>query len=411
MISIRRRQAELGKARSMPQSQTDITRTTLAMLFIGGLIAASFWVMQPFLPAIVWAITLVIATWPLMTWVQRHVGHRRGLAVLVMCLLLLLVLIVPFWLAVTTVVANVDEIAELVRTILSLRVPPPPDWLAGVPLVGAPLAQAWARITSEGARELAPLLTPYAGELTRWIASAAGSLGSMILQLLLIVAIAAVLYANGEKAAALALRFGRRLSGDRGEMVVRLAGQAIRAVALGVVVTAIAQSVLGGIGLAVAGVPFAPLLSALMFLLCLAQVGPALVLIPAVVWMYFVGNTVWATVLLAFTVPAMTLDNVLRPILIRKGADLPLLLVLAGVIGGLIATGLLGIFLGPTVLAVAYTLLNAWISEVDDPERLGVVPGATPTQVGSHGPMLQDRTAPNNCGARRDVGGPGGADV
>jgi predicted PurR-regulated permease PerM len=225
------------------------------------------------------------------------------------------------------------------------------------------------------------------------------------------VAIAAVLYANGEKAAALALRFGRRLGGDRGEMVVRLAGQAIRAVALGVVVTAIAQSVLGGIGLAVAGVPFAPLLSALMFLLCLAQVGPALVLIPAVVWMYFVGNTVWATVLLAFTVPAMTLDNVLRPILIRKGADLPLLLILAGVIGGLIATGLLGIFLGPTVLAVAYTLLNAWISEVDDPERLGVVPGAIPTQVGSRGPMLQDRTALNNCGARRDVGDPGGADV
>jgi len=358
----------------MPQSQTDITRTTLAVLFIGGLLAASFWVIQPFLPAIVWAITLVIATWPLMTWVQRHVGRRRGLAVLVMCLLLLLVLIVPFWLAVTTVVANLDEIAELVRTVLSLRVPPPPVWLVDVPLVGAPLAQAWGRLTSAGARELAPMLTPYAGEVTRWFASAAGSLGSVILQLLLIVAIAAVLYANGEKGAALALRFGRRLSGDRGEMVIQLAGQAIRAVALGVVVTAVAQSALGGIGLAVAGVPFAPLLSALMFLLCLAQVGPALVLIPAVVWMYFVGDTVWATVLLAFTVPAMTLDNVLRPILIRKGADLPLLLILAGVIGGLIATGLLGIFLGPTVLAVAYTLFNAWISEADDPEPQGTVP-------------------------------------
>ena len=134
-------------------------------------------------------------------------------------------------------------------------------------------------------------------------------------------------------------------------------------------------------------------------------------LIPAVVWMYFVGDTVWATVLLAFTVPSMTLDNVLRPILIRKGADLPLLLILAGVIGGLIATGLLGIFLGPTVLAVAYTLLNAWISEVDDPERLGVVPGAISTQVGSHGPVLQDGTALDNCSARRDVGDPGGADV
>jgi predicted PurR-regulated permease PerM len=106
--------------------------------------------------------------------------------------------------------------------------------------------------------------------------------------------------------------------------------------------------------------------------------------------MYFVGDTVWATVLLAFTVPTMTLDNVLRPILIRKGADLPLLLILAGVIGGLIATGLLGIFLGPTVLAVAYTLLNAWISEVDNQEQVATAPDSIPTQAGGSGPMPQN---------------------
>lgn len=146
-----------------------------------------------------------------------------------------------------------------------------------------------------------------------------------------------------------------------------LAGQAIRGVALGVVVTAVAQSVLGGIGLAVVGLPFAPVLTALMFMLCLAQVGPALVMVPAVVWMYSSRDAVWATVLLVFTIVAMTMDNFLRPILIRKGADLPLLLILAGVIGGLLAMGLLGIFLGPTVLAVAYTLLNAWMVESDKP--------------------------------------------
>jgi len=142
-----------------------------------------------------------------------------------------------------------------------------------------------------------------------------------------------------------------------------LAGQAIRGVALGVVVTAVAQSVLGGIGLAVVGVPFASLLTALMFMLCLAQIGPGLVLIPAVVWMYYSGDALSATVLLAFTIVAITMDNFLRPLLIRRGADLPLLLILFGVIGGLIAFGLLGIFLGPTVLAIAYTLLNAWMGE------------------------------------------------
>ena len=131
--------------------------------------------------------------------------------------------------------------------------------------------------------------------------------------------------------------------------------------------TAVAQSVLGGIGLAVVGLPFAPVLTALMFMLCLAQVGPALVMVPAVVWMYSSRDAVWATVLLVFTIVAMTMDNFLRPILIRKGADLPLPPILAGVIGGLLAMGLLGIFLGPTVLAVAYTLLNAWMVQFDKP--------------------------------------------
>jgi predicted PurR-regulated permease PerM len=349
----------------MPHPHNDLARTTLAVLFIGSAIAASFWIMQPFLPAIVWAMTLVIATWPLMLRVQQNVGNRRGIAVLVMTLALLFVLIAPFWLAISMIVANSDEIADLVRTVLSLRVPPPPDWLAEVPLVGATASKVWLPLTSAGVRDLAPKLTPYAGALTHWFASAAGSLGALFVQFLLTVAIAAIMYAKGEQAAAITLRFGRRLGGERGEMAVHLAGQAIRGVALGVVVTALAQSVMGGIALAVVGVPFASVLTALMFVLCLAQVGPGLVLIPAVVWMYYSGATLWATVLLALAIVAMTMDNFLRPVLIRRGADLPLLLILAGVIGGLLAFGLLGIFLGPTVLAVAYTLLIAWLAEGD----------------------------------------------
>lgn len=165
---------------------------------------------------------------------------------------------------------------------------------------------------------------------------------------------------------AIAVRFGRRLGGDRGEMAVHLAGQAIRSVALGVVVTAVTQSIVAGIGLAIVGLPFAPVLTAVIFVLCLAQLGPALVLIPAVIWMYYAGDPLWGTVLLAFSIVAMTMDNFLRPILIRRGASLPLALILAGVIGGMIAMGLLGIFLGPTVLAISYTLLNAWMAEGDE---------------------------------------------
>jgi predicted PurR-regulated permease PerM len=185
----------------------------------------------------------------------------------------------------------------------------------------------------------------------------------LFLQFLLVVAIAAIMFARGERAAAGVLRFSRRLAGERGETTALLAGHAIRGVALGVVVTAIAQSLLGGLSLAVVGFPFAPVLTAVMFILCLAQVGPGLVLLPAVVWMYWSGETVWGTVLVGFSVVTLTMDNFLRPVLMRRGADLPMLLMFAGVLGGLIAFGLLGIFIGPTVLAVAYTLLNAWIDE------------------------------------------------
>jgi predicted PurR-regulated permease PerM len=139
-----------------------------------------------------------------------------------------------------------------------------------------------------------------------------------------------------------------------------LAGQAIRGVALGVVVTAVVQSLLAGLGLVIAGTPFAAVLTAIIFMLCIAQLGPALVLIPVVIHTYWTGDSAWGTFLLVWSIVVGTLDNFLRPVLIRKGADLPLLLIFAGVIGGLLGFGIVGIFVGPAVLAVSYTLLDDW---------------------------------------------------
>jgi len=365
---------------SIMRRSQDLTRITLAVLFIGSLLVASFWVLQPFLPAIIWAMTLVLATWPVMRWVQSRVGNRRGIAVLVMTLTLLLLVIVPMWAAISLVVGNLDEISGLATTVMTLRVPPPPDWIAELPIIGRRIAEAWGKLTSNGVRELAPRLAPYAGAVTQWFASAAGSVGSMLVHFLLTTAIAAVMYAGGEHAADRAIRFGRKLAGDRGELGIRLTGQAIRSVALGVVVTAVTQSVIAGLGMAIAGVPFTAVLTALIFLLCLIQLGPSLVMAPAVIWMYYSGENFWATILLIFTIVAATIDQFIRPVLIRRGADLPLLLILAGVIGGLVAFGMIGIFIGPAVLAVTYTLLNAWID--DDPE-----PELTPAAIEANVPQ------------------------
>jgi predicted PurR-regulated permease PerM len=187
----------------------DLTRTTLTVLFIGGLLAASIWVMRPFLPAIVWAVTLVITTWPMMLRVQRRLGNGRGLAVVVMTIALLLVLILPCWLAISTIVDNADEIADLTRTVPTLQIPPPPDWLAEVPILGARVTSAWGQLALAGMRDLPSKLTPCTGEMLRWFASAVGSLGGTFLQFLLTVAIAAVMYARGERAAVTVIRFGR----------------------------------------------------------------------------------------------------------------------------------------------------------------------------------------------------------
>ena len=210
-------------------------------------------------------------------------------------------------------------------------------------------------------------LAPHAGAMAKWATSKFGSIGLLFVQFVLTVIIAAVMYAGGETAAAAVKSFSRRLAGPRGESAVELAGQAIRGVALGVGVTALVQSALGGIGLAVAGIPFAGLLTALMFMLCIAQIGPGLVLLPAVIWVYWSGETGWGTFLLIWSIIVVTLDNFLRPMLIKLGADLPLLLIFAGVIGGLFAFGLVGIFVGPVMLAVSYKLLGEWISDEDKP--------------------------------------------
>ncbi|MDE2198966.1 MAG: AI-2E family transporter YdiK [Rhodospirillales bacterium] len=361
----------------MAQPQRDLTRTVLAALFIGGMLFASFTILSPFLPAVVWAATVVIASWPIMLHVEALFGHRRRPAVAVMTIALVVVFVVPFWFAIGTIVSHSGQIAGWAETIASFKVPLAPDWLAHLPLIGDRAAQTWNEAADSGLHDLAPRLTPYAGRVTNWFVAEVGNLGLLLVQVLLTVIIAGIMFQNGERAADLAVRFGGRLAGARGEAAVFLAGRAIRGVALAVVVTAVVQSLISGLAMGLAGVPFASILTALTFMMCVAQLGPSLVLVPVVIWMYATGQTAWASFMLVATIVVLGLDNVLRPILIRKGADVPILLILAGVIGGLLAYGLVGIFLGPTVLAVGYTLLQAWTDE-DAEEAINAPPALPP---------------------------------
>jgi predicted PurR-regulated permease PerM len=342
-------------------TRRDIPHTTLAVLFIGILIASSFWVLRPFLISVVWAFLIVVATWPVLLRLQARLMGRRGLAVAIMTAALLLIVFVPLTLAILTIINNADDIAARIKSLAALTVSPPPEWVKRIPLAGARLSERWNEFASLTPEKRSIIATPYAQKALQWFLVQAGSIGMMMLNFLLTVIIAAIMYARGEIAASGILIFARRLAGVQGEKVAVLASKAIRGVALGVVLTALIQATLGGIGLVVTGVPAAALLTAVMFMLCLAQVGPALVLVPAVIWLYTEDGALWGTVLLVFSILAGTVDNVIRPLFIKKGANLPFIMVFAGVIGGLVAFGIVGIFIGPVVLAVAYTLLKAWV--------------------------------------------------
>ncbi|MER2788967.1 AI-2E family transporter YdiK, partial [Escherichia coli] len=296
----------------------------------------------------------------------------RSLAVLVMTLLLVMVFIIPIALLVNSIV---DGSGPLIKAISSGDMTLPDlAWLNTIPVIGAKLYAGWHNLLDMGGTAIMAKVRPYIGTTTTWFVGQAAHIGRFMVHCALMLLFSALLYWRGEQVAQGIRHFATRLAGVRGDAAVLLAAQAIRAVALGVVVTALVQAVLGGIGLAVSGVPYATLLTVLMILSCLVQLGPLPVLIPAIIWLYWTGDTTWGTVLLVWSGVVGTLDNVIRPMLIRMGADLPLILILSGVIGGLIAFGMIGLFIGPVLLAVSWRLFAAWVEEVppptDQPEEI-----------------------------------------
>ncbi|WP_318368832.1 AI-2E family transporter YdiK [Enterobacter sp.] len=343
----------------------DVPQLMLSVLFLAIMIIACLWIIQPFVLGFAWAGTIVIATWPLFLRLQRLLFGRRSLAVLAMTLLLILLFVIPISMLVNSLV---DGSGPVIHAITSGDMTLPDfAWLNDVPLVGEKLYTGWHNMLDMGGSAIMAKVRPYVGATTTWFVGQAAHIGRFMMHCVLMLLFSALLYWRGEQVARGIRHFASRLASQRGDAAVLLAAQAIRAVALGVVVTALVQAILGGIGLAISGVPYATLFTVVMILSCLIQLGPLPVLIPAIIWLYWSGDTTWGTVLLVWSCVVGTLDNVIRPVLIRMGADLPLVLILSGVIGGLIAFGMIGLFIGPVVLAVSWRLFDAWVKEVPPP--------------------------------------------
>jgi predicted PurR-regulated permease PerM len=348
-----------------PNQPRDVPQILLSVLFLSLMIVACLWIVRPFILGFAWAGTVVIVTWPVLIRLQRLLFGRRALAVLVMTLLLFLLFIIPIALLVNSMV---DSGVPLIRSVSSGEMTLPDlNWLNSIPMVGERLYTGWHNLLDMGGAAIMAKIRPYIGTTTTWFVGQAAHIGRFMMHCALMLLFSALLYWQGEKVARGIRHFATRLAAKRGDAAVVLAAQAIRAVALGVVVTALVQAVLGGIGLAISGVPYATILTVVMLFSCLIQLGPLPVLVPSIIWLYWSGDTTWGTVLLVISCVVGTIDNVLRPVLIRMGADLPMILILSGVIGGLVAFGMIGLFIGPVLLAVTWRLFDAWVKEVPPP--------------------------------------------
>ena len=327
----------------------------LAILAIGCLL-----VLRPFFTAVCFALILVIATWPAFGRLRRLLGGRRTLAALLMVMLATLVLVAPPALVAASVDYNVAGTVQLVRDLSQHGLPPPPTWVAEIDLIGPEIYARWQALAGGGS-EAAERIQAFIAWARHELIDAGLSLGNAVVQLILAMFTAFFLYRDGDAVQRSLVMAGRRIAGDQAPRLLRVASATINGVVYGVLGTALAQAVLTLIGLWVAGIPAALLLGLLLFVLALIPFGPLLIWGPAAAWLYIDGESGWAIFVVVWSLAAgLVTDNVLRPYLISRGSDLPLILILFGVVGGAVAFGVLGLFLGPTLLAVGYELIREW---------------------------------------------------
>jgi len=347
----------------------DLTRSILVVLFILGLTAGCLLILRPFLTALVGATTIAISTWPMLKGLERRWGGRRGLAIAGMMVLLAIAILAPVYFGAVATVQGAGTLSEWARELPNRTLPAAPDWLVGVPLLGPRLERAWGELATGGGEGIKARLSAHTGEILGWLMGRLGNLAGMLVEVLVTLGLTGFLYTRGEKVAAVLLRFARRLAGSRGEQAARLAALATRGVGLGVVLTPLIQSILAGIGMAVAGVPRVGLLALAVLLSCLAQVGPIPALLIPVAWLYAHGSVLAASGLLAWAIVVHVSGPIVRPLLIKRGVDLPMVLIVSGVIGGVVAFGAVGLFIGPVLLAVATSLLESWMADDEAAEQ------------------------------------------
>ena len=359
---------EDDRSQKLSPTNEDLMVFVIRVVCLGLLGYWSLILLQPFLAIIVWSIIIAVALYPIFDWLSAKFYGHRALAAVAVTVFTLFVMLGPVtWLALS--------LAETVQTLFaqfgdgSLVIPPPSGAVKAWPLIGEKIYEAWL-LASTNLRALIIEVAPHFKPLGTSLLIAAGSVGTNLLKFIVALVISGFLFIPGPSLVHSVKNIFGRVAAERGEEFVDLAGATIRNISRGIIGIAILQALLAGIGLLFAGVPAAGLFSFLVLLLGVIQIGPSVVLVPLIVWSWFAMDTTTAILFTLYMVPVNLLDNILRP-LVAKGLKTPMLVILIGVLGGTLAHGIIGLFVGPIVLSIAWQLLAVWTQ--DAPKRSGVV--------------------------------------
>ncbi len=343
------------------QSGEQIVQLAIRLGLLAFLLYWSFILIRPFIPILAWSLVLTVALFPAFSLLSAYLGDRPKLAALIITLVNLAIVIGPAtWLGLGLIDGLRSFAAQLSAGTLSI--PSPPDGVSQWPLIGPYIHGLWdhASINVRAAlSEVAPHLKPLAGPVFAF----AGSAGAGTLKFIVSVILAGFLFTSGPRVVAASRNIQSRVLPQRSQDFVALAGATIRTVSNGVIGVAVLQSLLAGIGLKLAGVPHAGVLAFAVLVLGIMQIGSAIVLIPVIIWIWTTKEVVPALLITVYLVVVGLADNVLKPILMGRGLKTPMLVIFIGVLGGTIAHGIVGLFIGPIILAVAWELMMAWIRE------------------------------------------------
>jgi len=348
-----------------PESADALTAPLTAVAIrLGALAILLYWaslLVRPFFSIAIWSVLIAVVLHPAFKWTTNRLGGRRRLAATLVTVAGLLVIMGPVaWLAVD-LVDSVHLISEHVD-FASLTLPPAPETVRKWPLVGDSIYEFWSLASTNFKAALAEI-TPQLKPLGTTLLSSAANTGIEALKFLAAIIVAGFLLPPAPSLVAAAKQFARKLSPARGAHFIDLTGATIRTVSRGVIGISALQALLAGLGLVVAGVPGATLITSAALILGIIQIGAAIILAPVVIWAWFAMPTTTALLFTAYMLPVMIVDNVLRPLLLGRGLRVPTLVILVGVIGGTLAYGIMGLFLGPIVLSVIWELAVAWIGE------------------------------------------------